>query len=120
MTSRQPVSSHNRSNASAGPMRRTELVVATPAANASTTMAFAAKRAPERSRRSSWPLSRKSSTRPSCNDLLAHGVAFTAAFDDLEVGAAAGGFLAEIHGAVPWSNSIRVRTRFGKTHTKST
>ena len=65
MTSRQPVSSHNRSNASAGPMRRTELVVATPAANASTTMAFAAKRAPERSRRSSWPLSRKSSTRPS-------------------------------------------------------
>ena len=55
-----------------------------------------------------------------CNDLLAHGLAFTAAFDDLEVGAAAGGFLAEIHGAVPWSDSIRVRTRFGKTHTKST
>src|SRR5271166_4132779 len=65
MTSRQPVSSHNRSNASAGPIRRAELVVAAPAAKASTTMALAAKRAPERSRRSNCPLSRKSSTRPS-------------------------------------------------------
>lgn len=55
-----------------------------------------------------------------CDDLLAHGLAFATAFDDLEVGAAAGGFLAEIHGAVPWSDSIRVRTRFGKTHIKST
>ena len=61
----QPVSSHNRSNTSAGPMRRAELVVTSPAAKASTTMALAAKRAPERSRRSSCPLSRKSSTRPS-------------------------------------------------------
>ena len=65
ITPRQPVSSHNRSNASAGPMRRAELVVASPAATASTTMALAAKRAPERSRRSNCPLSRKSSTRPS-------------------------------------------------------
>ena len=119
MTSRQPVSSHNRSNASAGPIRRAELVVATPAANASTTMALAAKRAPERSRRSNCPLSRKSSTRPRCDDLLAHGGAFATAFDDLEISAAARGFLAEIHGAVPWSDSLWVRTRFGKRPTKS-
>ena len=64
-TSRQPVSSHNRSNTRAGPMRRAALAVTSPAATASTTMALAAKRAPERSNRSNCPLSRKSSTRPS-------------------------------------------------------
>ena len=36
------------------------------------------------------------------DDLLAHRGAFATAFDDLEIGAAAGGFLAEIHGAGPW------------------
>src|SRR5271165_2837490 len=41
-----------------------------------------------------------------CDDLLAHGLAFATAFDDLEVGAAAGGFLAEIHGAGSGSDSI--------------
>ena len=115
MTSRQPVYSHNRSNASAGPIRRAELVVATPAANASTTMALAAKRAPERSRRSNCPLDAPER----CDDLLAHGGAFATAFDDLEISAAARGFLAEIHGAVPWSDSLWVRTRFGKRPTKS-
>ena len=106
-TPRQPVSSHNRSNASAGPMRRAELVVASPAAAASTTMALAAKRAPERSRRSNCPLSRKSSTRPSVSvryDLLAHRGAFATAFDDLEIGAPARGFLTGIHDGVDGSD----------------
>ena len=62
---RQPVSSHNRSKTSAGPIRRAALAVTAPSATALTTMAFAAKRAPDRSNRSSWPLSRKSSMRPS-------------------------------------------------------
>ena len=39
--------------------------------------------------------------------LLAHRGAFAAAFDDLEIGAAAGGLLAEIHGAEPWEQLIR-------------
>jgi hypothetical protein len=56
--------------ASAGPMRRAELVVTTPFAKASTTMALAAKRAPERRRRSNCPLSRKSSTRPPMTSII--------------------------------------------------
>jgi len=52
---------NERSKTSAGPMRRAELVVASPAATASTTMALAAKRAPERSSRSNCPLSRAAS-----------------------------------------------------------
>ena len=35
------------------------------------------------------------------DDLLAHGLAFATAFDDLEIGATAGGFLAEIHRVGP-------------------
>ena len=100
MTSRQPVSSHNRSNASAGPMRRTELVVATPAANALDDNGFcgeAGARAQQALQLAA--LAQIPDAPKRCNDLLAHGLAFTAAFDDLEVGAAAGGFLAEIHGA---------------------
>jgi hypothetical protein len=34
--------------------------------------------------------------------LLAHCSPFAAALDDLEIGAAAGGLLTEIHGAEPW------------------
>src|SRR5271166_831232 len=65
ITARQPVSSHSRSNTSAGPMRRTAIVVAASSLAALNTMAFAAKRAPERNNRSCWPLACNSSKRPS-------------------------------------------------------
>jgi len=48
MTARQPVSSQRRSNTSAGPIRRTAIVIASSDA-ALSTMALAANRAPERS-----------------------------------------------------------------------
>jgi hypothetical protein len=41
------------------------------------------------------------------DDLLAHRGAFAAAFDDLKIGAAAGGLLAEIHGGEPWRRLTR-------------
>src|SRR5208337_659817 len=41
------------------------------------------------------------------DDLLAHRGAFATAFNDLEIGAAAGGLLAEIHGAEPWERLMR-------------
>src|SRR5262249_15937940 len=62
---RQPVSSHNRSNTSAGPMRRTAILTAASSAAALSIMALAANRAPERNSRSSWPLACRSSKRPS-------------------------------------------------------
>ena len=52
ITPRQPVSSHTRSKASDGPMRRVEIVVSSPRSSASSTIALSAKRAPERSSRS--------------------------------------------------------------------
>src|SRR5271165_6005400 len=55
ITPRQPVSSHTRSKASAGPMRRVAIVVASPRSSASSTIAFSAKRAPERKSRSNCP-----------------------------------------------------------------
>ena len=55
---------HSRSNTSAGPMRRTAISLQLHLA-ALSTMAFAAKRAPERSSRSNWPLACSSSKRPS-------------------------------------------------------
>ena len=42
--------------------------------------------------------------------LLANRSAFAPALDDLQIGAAAGGLLAEIHGGEPDANSIEVRT----------
>src|SRR5262245_4460160 len=65
ITARQPVSSHNRSNTSAGPMRRTAILTAASSAAALSIMALAANRAPERNSRSSWPLACRSSKRPS-------------------------------------------------------
>jgi len=53
------------------------------------------------------------------DDLLAHRVAFATAFHDLEIGAAAGGFLAEIHSADPGGDSIEVRTRSCRAPKKS-
>ena len=47
----------------------------------------------ERSRRSNCPLSRKSSTRPSVAMTCWRTAAFATAFDDLEIGAPARGFL---------------------------
>jgi hypothetical protein len=43
--------------------------------------------------------------------LLAHRSAFAPALDDLEVGAAAGGFLAEVHGGGSRGDSLVVRTK---------
>jgi hypothetical protein len=42
---------------------------------------------------------------------LAHRSAFAPALDDLQIGAAAGGLFAEIHGAEPEGDSLRVRTK---------
>jgi hypothetical protein len=112
-TARQPVSSHSRSNTSAGPIRRAALAVTSPDATASTRIALSAKRAPERSNRSNCPLRCNSSSRPSVAfPLLAHHGAFAPAFDDLEVGAAAGGLLAEIHGAEPWDRLAHCPRKF--------
>ena len=44
------------------------------------------------------------------DDLLAHRRPLAPAFDDLEIGAAARGLLAKIHGAEPWGDSCVVRT----------
>ena len=65
ITARQPVSSHNRSNTNPGPMRRTAILIAASSATALSIIALAANRAPERNRRSSWPLACKSPKRPS-------------------------------------------------------
>src|SRR5262249_24063382 len=64
-TVRQPVSSHSRSNTSAGPMRRLATSIALASAMAESTSALLAKRAPDRNSRSSCPLSCSSSYRPS-------------------------------------------------------
>jgi hypothetical protein len=56
ITARQPVSSQSRSNTSAGPIRRTAILSAASLLAALSTMALAAKRAPERTSRSSSPL----------------------------------------------------------------
>ena len=120
MTSRQPVSSHNRSSASAGPMRRAELAVAAPAATASTTMGFGGKARARTQQALQLPALAQILDAPErCDDLLAHRLAFATAFDDLEIGAAAGGFLAEIHGGGPESDSIRVRTQSCEMPAKS-
>ena len=58
------------------------------------------------------------------DDLLAHRRAFAPAFDDLEIGAAAGGLLAEIHGAEPWGRLMRgphiIRYQHQASQTKPT
>src|SRR4029077_6981841 len=56
ITARQPVSSHSRSNTSAGPMCRTVAVSAASSWIAPSTIAFSANRAPERNSRSNCPL----------------------------------------------------------------
>jgi hypothetical protein len=65
ITVRQPVSSHSRSNTSAGPIRRTATVMAVSSAAALSKTDLAANRAPERNSRSSCPLACNSSMRPS-------------------------------------------------------
>ena len=100
-TSRQPVSSHKRSKTSAGPMR------------APNPLRHCRRRG--RRRRSPSRRSARGTQRPlqlaalaqvldaaeGGDHLLAHSGAFATAFDDLEIGAAARGFLTEIHGAGP-------------------
>jgi hypothetical protein len=95
MTSRQPVSSHNRSNASAGPMRRA-------GGDRIDDNGFGGKARARTQQALQLPaLAQILDASERCDDLLAHGLAFATAFDDLEIGAAAGGFLAEIHGGGP-------------------
>ena len=85
------VSSHNRSNAGASPMRRAELVATISVVKASTRMALGAKRLPERGRRSSCRSRANPRRAPAVR--LAHGLAFATAFDDQEIGAAPESFL---------------------------
>ena len=118
ITPRQPVSSHTRSKASAGPTRHAATTVgASPRSSASSTIALSAKRAPDRKRRSSCPLSCRSSNPPPerRDHLLAHSSRLAPALDDLQISATTRGLLAEIHGRLPDANSIAVRTdiRFG-------
>ena len=92
ITLRQPVSSHNRWKTRAGPIRRAAFAVTAPSATALTTMAFAAKRAPDRSNRSQLAAVAQILDAAERGDhLLAHLRAVAAAFDDLEIGAAARG-----------------------------
>ena len=79
-------------------MRRTSALIAVPSLRASTTIAFAAKRAPDRRSRSNCPLTQVLDTPEGGDHLLADLCTFAAAFDDLEIGATAGGLLAEVHG----------------------
>jgi len=53
------------------------------------------------------------------DDLLAHRGTFATAFNDLEIGAAAGGLLAEIHGAEPWERLMRGPHIISKKHRAS-
>src|SRR5208337_1062609 len=53
------------------------------------------------------------------DDLLAHRGAFATAFNDLEIGAAGGGLLAEIHGAEPWERLMRGPHIISKKHRAS-
>ena len=87
ITARQPVSSHNRSNTSPGPMRRTAILIAASSLAALSIMALAAKRAPERNSRSSWPLACRPSKRPSVAITLTHLITVAAALHDLQIGA---------------------------------
>src|SRR5208337_497021 len=52
--------------------------------------------------------------------LLAHRGALAPALDDLQIGATAGGLLAEIHGGEPGADSILVRTLSACSPNKST
>src|SRR5580693_7135986 len=98
-TARQPVSAHSRSNTSAGPIPRTAIWIAASLLAALSTMALAAKRAPERTSRSNWPLACNSVETPERgNHLLAHRLAVAPAFDDLQIGAPGRGLAAEVHG----------------------
>src|SRR5271166_3826740 len=97
-TARQPISSHSRSNTSAGPIRRTAILIAASLLAALSTMASAAKRAPERTSRSSWPLACNVKPPERGDHLLAHLIAVAAALDDLQIGAPGRGLAAEIHG----------------------
>jgi hypothetical protein len=65
ISARQPVSSHSRSNTSAGPMRRLAIFTAQSSATAESTSALLATRVPDRNSRSSCPLCCSSSYRPS-------------------------------------------------------
>jgi len=68
-------------------LRRVEIAVASTRSSASSTIAFSAKRAPERKRRSNCPLSRRSSIRPSVADhLRVNRCALAPALDDLQIG----------------------------------
>jgi hypothetical protein len=80
-------------------MRRTSARMAVPSLRAATTIAFAAKRAPDRSSPLQLSALIQVLDTPERGDhLLADLHACTAAFDDLEIGATAGGLLAEVHG----------------------
>ena len=79
-------------------MCRAASAVTAPSAKALTTMAFAAKRAPDREQ----PLQLAAVAQildaaERGDNLLTHLRAVAAAFDDLEIGATARGLLAEIH-----------------------
>ena len=97
-------------------MRRVEIAVASPRSSASSTIALSAKRAPERKSRSNCPLSCRSSIRPSVAITCWRTAALAPALDDLQIGATAGGLLAEIHGGELGADSILVRTVSTKTN----
>ena len=101
-------------------MRRVEIAVASPRSSASSTMALSANRAPERSSRSSCPLSLQILDPPERRDhLLADRCALAPALDDLQIGAAARSLLAEIHGGKPAADSMSVRTKSAAIPRKS-
>ena len=79
-------------------MRRTSALIAVPSLTASTTMALAEKRAPDRRSRSNCPLVQIFDTPERGDHLLADLRAFAPAFNDLEIGTTARGLLAEVHG----------------------
>ena len=94
--------------------------MASPRSSASSTIALSAKRAPERNSRSSCPLSLQIVDPPERRDhLLADRCALAPALDDLQIGAAARGLLAEIHGGKPVADSMSVRTESAAIPKKS-
>ena len=121
ITSRQPVSSHTRSKASAGPMRLSPR---------RSPRRCRARRARSPCRRTAPPSARAApvARSPQVLDLargardqpLAHRLALAPALDNLEIGATTGSLLSEIHGGEPRRRLISVRTQSSTRSQKST
>ena len=100
-------------------MRRAEIVVASPRSSASSTIALSAKRS-RAQQALQLPAFLQFVDPPEGRDhLLAHRRALAPALDDLQIGAAARGLLAEIHGGKPEADSMPVRTESVCIPTKS-